>query len=116
MSRPIRHRTPKHRVANSPAENLATPTRRRRPSSGRKWGERPRRMTAAERAEEARINAALRRHEEDRQRLEGPFGFGRMHPDIEYSLVVAWLSADEVAMRCFGVRWRMGRDMAGKMW
>ena len=54
MSRPIRHRTPKHRVATSPAENLATPTRRRRSSSGRKWGECSRRMSAAERAEDAR--------------------------------------------------------------
>ena len=62
MSRPIRHHAPKHRVATSPAENLATSTRRRRSSSRRKWGERPRRMSAAERAEEARINAALRRH------------------------------------------------------
>ena len=76
MSRPIRHRTPKHRAATSPAENLATPTRRRS-SSGRKWGERPRRMSAAERAEEARINAALRYHEAVRQSYERyPFKVG----------------------------------------
>ena len=70
MSRPIRHRTPKHRGATSPAENLATSKRHRRSSSGRKWGERPRRMTAAERAEEARINAALRYHEAVRRSYE----------------------------------------------
>ena len=78
MSRPIRHRTPKHRVATSTAENLATTTRRRRSSSGRKWGERPRRMSAAERAEEARINAALRRHAWEEYNWEisphGPWG------------------------------------------
>ena len=78
MSRPIRHCTPKHRVATSTAENLATPTRRRRSSSGRKWGERPRRMSAAERAEEARINAALRRHAWEEYNWEisphGPWG------------------------------------------
>jgi len=78
MSRPIRHRTPKRRVASSPAENLATSKRRRPPSSGRKWGERPRRMTAAERAEEARINAALRRHAWEEYNWEispyGPWG------------------------------------------
>ena len=82
MSRPVRHRTPKHCVATSPAENLATSKHRRRY-----------RMSAAdrrayERAEDARLNAALRRHEEDRLRLEGPFGLGRMHPDIEYSMMV----------------------------
>ncbi len=70
MSRPIRHRTPKHRVATSPAENLATSKRRLRPSSGRKWSEHPRRMSAAERAEEARINAALRYHEAVRRSYE----------------------------------------------
>ena len=78
MSRPIRHRTPKRRVATSTAENLATPTRRRRSSSGRKRGERPRRMSAAERAEEARINAALRRHAWEEYNWEisphGPWG------------------------------------------
>ena len=54
MSRTIRH-TP-----TSPAETLAS-SRRRRSSSGRKRGAR-RRMSAAERAEEARLDAALRRH------------------------------------------------------
>jgi hypothetical protein len=66
MSRPIRHRTPKHRVATSPAENLATSKRRRRyrmPAAERR---------AYERVEDARLNAALRRHEEDRLRLERP--------------------------------------------
>jgi hypothetical protein len=62
-------------------------------------------MSAAERAEEARINAALRRHEEDRQRLEGPFGFGRMHPDIEYSLVVYYcLCIGAFKLSCLAVR------------
>ena len=78
MSRPIRHRAPKHRVATSPAENLATSKRRRRSSSGRKWGERPRRLSAAERAEEARINVALRRHAWEEYNWEtsphGPWG------------------------------------------
>jgi len=78
MSRPIRHRTPKHCVATPPAENLATSKRRRHPSSGRKWGERPRRMSAAECAEEARINAALRRHAWEEYNWEisphGPWG------------------------------------------
>ena len=62
-------------------------------------------MSAAERAEEARINAALRRHEEDRQRLEGPFGFGRMHPDIEYSLVVYYcLCIGAFKLSCLAIR------------
>jgi hypothetical protein len=64
MSRPIRHRTPKPRVATSPAENLATSKRRRRY-----------RMSAAERraydrTEDARLNAALRYHEAVRQSYE----------------------------------------------
>ena len=68
MSRPIRHRTPKHRVATSPAENLATSKRRRRY-----------RMSAAERrayerAEDARLNAALRYHEAVR-RTHHPYPF-----------------------------------------
>ena len=99
MSRPIRHRTPKHRVATSPAENLATSKRRRRY-----------RMSAAERrayerAEDARLNAALRRHEEDRLRHEGPFGLPRMHPDIEYSLVVYYcLCVGAFKLSCLAIR------------
>ena len=99
MSRPIRHRMPKHRVATSPAENLATSKR------GRRY-----RMSAAERraykrAEDARLNAALRRHEEDRQRLEGPFGLPRMHPDIEYSLVVYYcIGLGAFKLSCLAIR------------
>ena len=99
MSRPIRHRTPKHRVATSTAENLATSKRRRRY-----------RMSAAERrayerAENARLNAALRRHDEDRLRHEGPFGLGRMHPDIEYSLVVYYcLCVGAFKLSCLAIR------------
>ena len=99
MSRPIRHRTPKHRVATSPAENLATSKRRRRY-----------RMSAAERrayerAEDARLNAALRRHEEDRLWHEGPFGLPRMHPDIEYSLVVYYcLCVGAFKLSCLAIR------------
>jgi hypothetical protein len=75
MSRPIRRRAPKHRIATSPAESLAPPKRRRRVSSGRKWGESPRRMSASERAEEARIDAALRRHAREEYRwLTSPHG------------------------------------------
>ena len=83
MSRPIRHRTPKHRVATSPAENLATPTRRRRSSSGRKWGECSRRMSAAERAEDARLNAALRRHAwEEYHWMTSPHGPWALRPTL----------------------------------
>ena len=99
MSRPIRHRTPKHRVATSPAENLATSKRRLRY-----------RMSAAEfrayeRAENARLNAALRRHEADRLRLEGPFGLGPMHPKIEYSIAVYYcLGLGTFKLSCLAVR------------
>ena len=99
MSRPIRHRTPKHHDITSPAEKHATSKRRRRY-----------RMSAAERrtyerAEDARLNAALRRHEEDRLRLEGPFGFGRLHPDIEYSLAVYYcLCVGTFKLSCLAVR------------
>ena len=62
-------------------------------------------MSAAERAEEVRLNAALRRHEEDRLRLEGPFGFGRMHPDVEYSLAVYYcLCVGTFKLSCLAVR------------
>ncbi len=99
MSRPIRHRTPKHRVATSPAENPAPSRRRRRY-----------RMSAAERrayerAEDARLNAALRRHEADRLRLEGPFGLGPMHPDLEYTLLVSYgLCVGTFMLSCLAVR------------
>ena len=62
-------------------------------------------MTAAERAEEAHINAALRRHEMDRLRLEGPFGFGRMHPDFEYTLLVSYgLCVGTFLLSCLAIR------------
>ena len=99
MSRPVRHHTPKHRVATSPVENLATTKRRRRY-----------RMSAAERrayerAENARLNAALRRHEEDRRRMEGPFGLPRMHPDIEYSLAVYYgICLGAFKLSCLAIR------------
>ena len=99
MSRPVRHRTPKHRVATSPYETLVISKRRRRD-----------RMSAAERracgrAEDARLDATPLRHEADRMRLEGPFGFGRMHPDIEYSLAVYYgLCVGTFKLSCLAIR------------
>ena len=62
-------------------------------------------MSAYEQAEDARLNAALRRHEADRLRLEGPFGFGRMHPDLEFSLEVSgWLCVGTFKLSCLAIR------------
>jgi hypothetical protein len=104
MSPPVRHRTPKPNAAASLADNQTMSARRHRASS-RKRHERPRRLSGAERLEEARLEAALRRHEEDRLRHEGPFGLGRTHPDIEYSQEVCYcLCVGAFKLSCLAVR------------
>ena len=77
MSCSLPPRNPNHFGTLSPAQTVSPPKRRHRSSSGRKRGNRSLRMSDAERAEEARLGAALRYHEVVRQSYERyPFTVG----------------------------------------